>query len=283
MLKDQLLDMNYSILQLQNTFDRYDRLVNSDVNPLTREQYEKVRDELAYRIDKRNLLEERIKQEDILSERQLARASDSVDRLNKSLELLSQSIESLEVKAPISGQLSRIDAVVGQNIGRGVRIGQIDLLDDLKIRVQVDQYYSSDVVEGIEGKFKLDGQEYQVVVTKIYPEAVNGILSVDVDFIGEAPVSLRRGQTLTVELNWGVPKQALMVRKGGFYQQTGGRWVYLISEDGTRARKTDVRLGNQNPQFVEVLEGLQEGERVITSGYESFNNMDELIFTEPVY
>lgn len=281
-LKDQLLDMDYSIQDMQKKFDRYEVLVQGDVNPLTREEYERVRDELAYRKEKRDLLRERIRQEDILSERQLARSSDSVERLNRSLELLTQSVESLEVKAPISGQLSRIDAVVGQNIAKGVRIGQIDLLDDLKIRVQVDQYYSSDVVEGTQGKFKLDGVDYPVVVKKIYPEAVDGNLAVDVDFVGSAPANLRRGQTLTVELNWGVPKQALMVRKGGFYQQTGGRWAYLIAADGSQATKVDIRLGNQNPQFVEVLEGLQEGDRVITSGYDSFNSMDELVFDPPL-
>jgi HlyD family secretion protein len=279
-LKDQLLDMNYRILDLQKKFDRYEQLLGSKVNPLTQEEYEKVRDELAYQKGKRDLLEERIRQEDILSARQLERSNDSVERINKSLALLGKLVDSLEVVAPISGQLSSINAEIGQNIGRGVRIGQIDLLDKLKIRVQVDQYYASNVVEGTEGKFKLDGIDYPVVVEKIYPEVVDNAFTVDVNFVGSAPENIRRGQTLTVELNWGVPRQALMVRKGGFYQHTGGRWVYLISADGNSATKIDIRLGNQNPQYIEVLEGLREGDRVIISGYDIFNDMDQLEFSE---
>ncbi|MDY6983693.1 MAG: efflux RND transporter periplasmic adaptor subunit, partial [Pseudomonadota bacterium] len=262
MLRDQLLDMNYRIKLLETKFARYEQMMNSPNKPLTLEEYENLRDELAYHKDKRDLLQERIRQEDLLAERQLARANDSVERLNKSLELLTELVASLQVTAPISGQLSSISAEIGQNIGRGERIGQIDVLDKLKIRVSVDQYYASSVVVGTEGKFTLDGTEYPVVVDKVYPEVVANTFSVDVNFVGAAPANIRRGQSLTVELNWGVPKQALMVRKGGFHQHTGGRWVYLVSEDGRTASRVDVRLGNQNPQFIEVLDGLEEGDRV---------------------
>lgn len=281
-LRDQLLDMNYRIDELAKKFARYEQLVDSPNNPLTREEYERVRDELAYQRAKRDLLQERIRQENILAERQLARANDSVEKLNKSLELLARLVESLEVTAPISGQLSSISAEIGQNIARGARIGQIDILDKLKIRVAVDQYYASNVVVGTEGKFKLDDTEYQVVVDKIYPEVVENSFSVDVDFVGAVPDNIRRGQSLTVELNWGTPKQALMIRKGGFYQHTGGRWVYLVSEDGNSATRAEVRLGNQNPQYIEVLEGLQEGDRVITSGYDTYNDASLLEFSEPL-
>jgi HlyD family secretion protein len=282
MLRDQLLDMNYKIQELQKKFDRYEKMSASKVNPLTREDYEKVRDELAYLKSKRDLLQERIKQEDMLAAHQLERSNKSVESINKSLALLGKLVESLEVTAPIAGQLSSINAELGQNIGRGARIGQIDLLDRLKIQVKVDQYYASNVVVGTEGKFKLDGTDYPVVVKKIYPEVVSNAFAVDVDFVGAAPANIRRGQTLTVELNWGVPKQALMVKKGGFYQHTGGRWIYLVSQDGNTASKINIRLGNQNPQFVEVLEGLQEGDRVITSGYDSFNDIDQLEFNDPL-
>ncbi|HWK54183.1 MAG TPA: HlyD family efflux transporter periplasmic adaptor subunit, partial [Hyphomicrobiales bacterium] len=281
-LRDQLLDMNYKIQELEKKFDRYQRLSNSEHNPLTREDFEHVRDELDYQKDKRDLLEERIEQEDELSQRQLERANDSVDRLNKSLELLNRLVESLEVTAPISGQLSSIGAEVGQNIAKGQRIGQIDLLDKLKIRVQVDQYYASNVVVGTEGKFRLDGTDYPVVVDKIYPEVVENTFAVDANFVGPAPGNIRRGQSLTVELNWGTPRQALMIRKGGFYQQTGGRWVYLVAADGQSASRVDVRFGNQNPQFIEVLEGLREGDRVVTSGYDTFNGVTRLEFDAPL-
>ena len=279
-LKDQLLDMNYKINELEKKFTRYEQLSSSQNNMLTREDYEKVRDELTYQKGKRDLLQERIIQEDTLAERQLDRANDSVERLNKSLVLLSKLVDSLQVTAPISGQLSSISAEIGQNIGRGERIGQIDILDKLKIRVAVDQYYASNVVVGTEGKFKLDGAEHAVVVDKIYPEVVKNSFSVDVNFVGSVPDNIRRGQSLTVELNWGMPKKALMIGKGGFYQHTGGRWVYRVSKDGSTASKVDVRLGKQNPLFIEVLEGLQEGDRVITSGYDTFNDVAQLQLSE---
>jgi HlyD family secretion protein len=282
MLRDQLLDLNHRIRLLETKYERYERLIDSPNNPLTLEEYENLRDELAYYRDKRNLLEERIRQEDLLAERQLARANDSVERLNRSLELLTELVASLEVTAPISGQLSSISADIGQNIARGQRVGQIDVLDKLKIRVSVDQYYASSVGVGVEGKFSLDGVEYPVVVDKVYPEVVANAYAVDVNFVGLAPANIRRGQSLTVELNWGVPKQARMIRKGGFYQHTGGRWVYLVAEDGRSARRVDVRLGNQNPLFIEVLEGLEEGDRVITSGYNTFGDVMELEFSEPI-
>lgn len=281
MLKDQLLDLDYRILDLQKKFDRYEQLMQNSNNPLTREDYEKVRDELTYQRGKRDLLQERIRQEDLLAQRQLERASDSVERLNKSLGLLTKLVDSLQVTAPISGQLSSIAADVGQNIARGARIGQIDVLDKLKIRVEVDQYYAADVSVGTEGKFRLDGGEYAVIVSKVYPEVVDNAFMVDVDFVGPVPENIRRGQALTVELNWGVPKQAVMVRKGGFYQHTGGRWIYVLAEDGRTASKVEIRLGNQNPQFVEVLEGLKVGDRVITSGYETFNDIALLELDEP--
>lgn len=279
-LRDQLLDLDYRILELQKTFDRYEQLAQSEVNPLTREEYERVRDELNYQKAKRDLLVERMQQEEILAERQLERASDSVERLNTSLDLLTRLVESLEVRAPISGHLSSIDAQIGQNIARGARIGQIDLLDEFKIRAQVDQYYVSRIAVGTPGRFRLDGQEHQVRVSKIYPEVVNNAFEVDVDFVGGAPGNIRRGQTLTVELDFGESSDVLMVRKGGFYQQTAGRWAYLVAEDGLSASRVDIRLGRQNPQFVEVLEGLRAGDRIITSGYDTFNNMDLLEFTE---
>lgn len=279
-LRDQLLDREYRIQELQKTFDRYEQLVRSDVNPLTREEYERVRDELDYQKSKRDLLVERMDQEEILAKRQLERASDSVERLNTSLDLLARLVESLEVRAPISGHLSSIDAQLGQNIARGARIGQIDLLDAFKIRVRVDQYYVSRISVDTPGRFRLDGQEHAVVVSKIYPEVVNNAFEVDVAFLGNAPGNIRRGQTLTVELDFGETSDVLMVRKGGFFQQTAGRWTYLVAEDGRSASRIDIRLGRQNPQFVEVLEGLREGDRIITSGYDAFNGMDLLEFTE---
>jgi HlyD family secretion protein len=196
------------------------------------------------------------------------------------MDLLGRIVKSLEVRAPISGFLSTIDAQVGQSIPRGQRIGQIDLLDKLKVRVRIDQYYISRVDIGTPGHVSLDGKTWDVQVKKVYPEVKQSAFEADVVFTDAMPPSLKRGQSLTVELSFGTPSQSLMVSKGGFYQETSGRWVYLVAEDGRTARRANVRLGRQNPRQVEVLEGLREGDRIITSGYDTFNGVDELRFTE---
>jgi HlyD family secretion protein len=279
LLRDSLLELNYRITKLEQRYKRFKVLKTDDV-VLSDEQYEDVRDELEYLRDKRDLLKERIRQEDLLSEKQLGQANKSIDRLNMSLDLLTKTVESLDVRAPISGHLSSINAEIGQTIGPGQRIGQIDILDSFKVRAGIDQYYISKVAVGTKGKFSLEGNSYGIEVKKIYPEVVNNQFIVDMIFIGEAPEGIKRGQTLTTELSFSEAEECLMVKKGGFYQQTSGRWVYLISEDGKSAYRQDIRLGRQNPRYVEILEGLKEGDWIITSGYDTFKEADELIFAE---
>ena len=277
--KETLLDLNYQIQELEKKFKRYEVLKEEDI-AISEEEYEAVRDQLNYMKDKRDLLEERIEQENLLSDSQLEQANRSIKRTNLSLDILEKSVKSFEVRAPISGYLSSIDAEIGQSIPSGKRIGQIDLLDNLKIRIEVDQYYISRVAVGTKGRFTLDEQTYEVEVNKIYPEVKDNVFEADTIFVGEPPPGIKRGQTLTIQLSFSEPEKSLMLAKGGFYQETGGRWVYLISEDRKTAYRADVRLGRQNPRYVEMLEGLKEGDWVITSGYDTFNEVDELIFSE---
>lgn len=282
-LREALLDLDYRILQVEKTYERYEEIVSSGTDTaITREQFEQTADELGYLRDKRRLLQERIEQEKILSEQQLAQAEESIERLSLSLDLLNRIVESLEVRAPISGFLSSIDAQIGQNIGRGQRIGQIDRLDAYKISVRIDQFYISRVQVGTRGRFNLDGESYTVSVDKIYPEVENDAFTVDVTVDGLLPANLRRGQRLTVELSFSEPTESLMVSRGGFYQQTGGRWAYLVAEDRRSAFRAPIRLGRQNPRFVEVLEGLRAGDWIVSSSYDAFNDADELTFTEPI-
>jgi len=281
LLRDQLVDLNYQILKLEDKFRRYGALGQRS-GVLSEEEYKTIKDELEYRKNKRELLEERIRQEDQLSQTQLEQANKSVDRLNKSLDLLAKTVESLDVRAPISGYLSSIEAEIGQSIPAGKRIGQIDLLDKLKLRAGIDQYYIAKVQVGTIGKFTLEGKSYSVEVQKIYPEVKDDKFTVDLAFAGEIPAGIKRGQTITVELDFSESGKSLVVSKGGFYNQTNGRWVYLISEDRLSANRTNIRTGRQNPRDVEVLEGLREGDWIITSGYDSFNEVDTLMFEQPV-
>jgi HlyD family secretion protein len=282
LLRETLLDLDHQILDMEKKYRRYEALMKDGSNVLSQETFEIARDQLKYLRDKRALLAERIRQEDILSNNQVRQAKASIQRLNESLELLDRIVKSLEVRAPISGYLSTIDAQVGQNIGRGQRIGQIDLLDKFKVRMKIDQFYIARVEIGTRGHLSLDGRDYELTVQKIYPEVKNNAFEADVVFDGPAPETLKRGQTLTVELSFGSPSKSLTVSKGGFFQHTAGRWVYLISPDGRSARRVNVRFGRQNPREVEVLEGLKEGDRIISSGYDTFNDVDELRFSESI-
>jgi HlyD family secretion protein len=279
LLKETLLDLDHQILDMQSRFQRYEQLMKDGRNVISRETFETARDQLQYLRDKRSLMAERIRQEDILSTNQIGQAKASIERLNTSMELLDHIVKSLDVRAPITGTLSTLDAQVGQNIPRGQRIGQIDVLDKLKIRVKIDQFYISRVAIGTPGHLSLDGRGYQVRVQKVYPEVRQNAFEADVVFVDTAPDTLKRGQTLTVELSFGSPSQGLTVSKGGFFQHTAGRWVYLVSADGRSARRVTVRLGRQNPRELEVLGGLNEGDRIVSSDYEAFSDVDELKFS----
>ena len=280
--QDSLLDLDHEIIDVQAKFNRFDALI--EASPTARSpsrSTKRTRDRLKYLKARRALLAERIRQEDILSTNQMAQAKKSIARLNENMELLGRIVQSLEVRAPISGYLSTIDAQVGQNINRGERIGQIDLLDKFKIRARrpaVHQPRGGRYARARDPR----RQELGCQVQKIYPEVKNSLFEADIVFTEAVPDSLKRGQTVTVELSFGEPSQTLIVSKGGFYQQTGGRWAYLISTDGKTARHADVRLGRQNPRQVEVLEGLAEGDCVITSGYDSYNDVEELKFSEAI-
>jgi HlyD family secretion protein len=279
--KETLLNLNYQIADLERRYKRFQAL-GEHPSVISEEQFQALKDELTYKKNQKELLEQRIQQEERLTQIQLEQAKKSIDRLNLSLKLLAETVESLTVRAPISGYLSSIDAKVGQNIPSGARIGQIDLLDKLQLRAGIDQYYIAKVVQGTKGTFSLEGASYTVEVQKIYPEVKDDKFTVDMAFAGEMPKGIKRGQTVTVELDFSEAGKSLVVSKGGFYNTTNGRWVYLISDDRQSATRTNIRTGRQNPRDVEVLEGLREGDWIITSGYDSFREVDILEFPQAV-
>jgi HlyD family secretion protein len=279
--KENLLNLDYQISDLQLKYKRYQSMGESS-GLISREDYQRIRDELAYRKNQKELLQERIKQEERLSQIQLEQTNKSIVRLNRSLELLAKTVESLDVRAPISGYVSSIDAKIGENVVAGKRIGQIDLLDRLKLRADIDQYYIARVSLGTKGKFSFNGNSYEVTVQKIYPEVKDNKLSVDMLFSGDMPQGIKRGQTLTVELDFGETAKSLIVSKGGFYNQTGGNTVYLVSEDRQSASRMKIRTGRQNPRDVEILEGLKDGDWIITSSYEAFNEKEIVKFQQPI-
>ena len=279
-LRDALNDLEHQITEIENRYTRYQRLGTEGA--VSAEVIESTRNEVARLHGKRELLKARIERDDVLGRNQVVQAKESIERLTLSRDLLRRIVESLDVRAPIDGFLSSIDAEIGENIVPGRRIGQIDQLDAFKMRASIDQYYLSRVEVGTPGKTELDGKTYAVAVKRVYPEVVNAAFTVDIDFAGSAPPGLRRGQRLTIELSFGASTQSLFVERGGFMQHSGGRWVYLIAEGGASARRAPVRFGRQNPRYVEVLEGLRLNDRIVTSTYATFNDVDELEFTQAI-
>ena len=283
LLKDQLLDLNFSILELERLFKRHKALNDEQNTNLSREEFEATRDRLHYLKEKKALLEARIHQETILRERQGRQIDDSMERGSRSLEMLTQIMESLTLRAPIDGYLSSMDAQVGQSFSRGQRVGQIDQLDSFKVTANIDQYYISKVLQDQQGKFSFGGETYELRINKIHPEvAEDASFQVDLEFVGTVPDGIKRGQSLQIDLSLSASRTTNLVSKGGFYRHTNGRWIYRLSDDGSRAYRVDLIPGRQNPESFEVLEGLAPGDWIVSSSYDGFRDVDEVILNPPI-
>ena len=211
-----------------------------------------------------------------LQSTQLAQLRASTASLNQSLELANASLDALNLRAPVIGQLTAFSIQVGQSFTRGERLGQIDSAGRNKLRAQVDEFYLGRVTEGQIANAEVGGRAYRMRVSKIYPQVRNGAFEVDLQFVGQEPADLQRGQTVQTRLTLGDPAPALLIPNGAFYNETGGNWVFVVSPDGDSAVKRQVRLGRRNADFIEVLDGLDPGERVITSPYTGFAERDRL-------
>ncbi len=230
-----------------------------------------------YQVEKKRLADQVLKQDSISVKQELNQASQSYERTQNALNVMRKKVGDLVVRAPVDGQLTSLDAEIGQSKNKGERLGQIDVLSGFKVRVDVDEHYISRIYTGLLGSFTFAGKDYKLKIKKVYTQVTNGRFQVDMEFEGDVPQGIRRGQTLQIRLAFSDEVQALQVAKGGFYQQTGGNWIFKVSEDGKTAYKVDIQLGRQNPDFYEVLEGLKVGDKVVTSSYENYGNMQELV------
>jgi HlyD family secretion protein len=191
--------------------------------------------------------------------------------------LIKENIDNLTVKAPISGQLTSLNAEIGQSKTPGSRLGQIDAMDGYKVRADIDEFYIARVSKGLRATADIDGSEYKLSVDKVYPEVKDGKFEVDMEFAGKPPDGIRRGQTLQIRLQLSDRTKAMLLPRGGFYQKTGGQWVFILNSSGSEAVKRSISLGRQNPDYFEVLSGLKPGDKVITSSYDNFGDVDKLI------
>ena len=277
--RQRLMEIEYRAQIDRRNFERYASLSQEDlaaIMPL--QDYEKLRDNYEFNARKLDLTRETHRQDSLLAVDRVVQARAAVGRMERNLEIIRRRLDDLTVRAPVSGQLTSLVAEIGESKGSGTRLGHIDILDGFKVRADIDEHYIARVDRGQSGQFDHDGSPLGLVIRKVYPEVEEGRFKVDLVFDGEAPEGIRRGQTLQIRLELGDLEEATQVARGGFYQATGGHWAYVLEPSGDRAGKRAIRLGRQNPKVYEVLEGLQPGERVITSGYESFGeDMDVLV------
>ena len=247
-----------------------ERLISKEVYLQSREDYK-----LARR--KQSLISQRLKQDSIYRHVQMAQMEDNLNNMRKNVLLVRDRKNKLEVRSAIDGELGLLDVELGQNIAAGQNIGQINDLSDFKVQAQIDEHYIDRVRPGLSASFSRDGKTYLLRVRKVYPEVRNGTFRTDFVFVGERPAQMRSGQTFYVELALGKSQQATLIPRGTFFQTTGGNWIFVLDKSGRKAYRRNISIARQNPQYYEVTDGLEPGERVITSGYEAFKDNEVLV------
>ena len=247
-----------------------ERLISKEVYLQSREDYK-----LARR--KQSLILQRLKQDSLYRHVQMAQMEDNLDNMRKNVLLVRDRKNKLEVRSAIDGELGLLDVELGQNIAAGQNIGQINDLSDFKVQAQIDEHYIDRVRPGLSASFSRDGKTYLLRVRKVYPEVRNGTFRTDFVFVGERPAQMRSGQTFYVELALGKSQQATLIPRGTFFQTTGGNWIFVLDKSGRKAYRRNISIARQNPQYYEVTDGLEPGERVITSGYEAFKDNEVLV------
>lgn len=247
-----------------------ERLISKEVYLQSREDYK-----LAHR--KQSLISQRLKQDSLYRHVQMAQMEDNLDNMRKNVLLVRDRKNKLEVRSAIDGELGLLDVELGQNIAAGQNIGQINDLSDFKVQAQIDEHYIDRVRPGLSASFSRDGKTYRLRVRKVYPEVRNGTFRTDFVFVGERPAQMRSGQTYYVELALGKSQQATLIPRGTFFQTTGGNWIFVLDKSGRKAYRRNISIARQNPQYYEVTDGLEPGERVITSGYEAFKDNEVLV------
>ncbi len=275
-LQKTLSDLDFQLDQAKDAHDRNVKLYKDKVIPeadylKTKRDYEKLVRQREIEIESQKYQEENAKM-------QINQLEGTLASTQKNVSLWRQTLDNLVVKAPVSGLLSSMNIEVGSNISQGQNIGQIDDLNGFKMRVSVDEHYLSRIFVGLAGSMEFNGKDYGLKIIKIYPEILSGRFEVDMKFDSGAPEMVKRGQSAPIRLQLGQPSQATLLPVGGFFSETGGNWVYVVSDGGKRAAKRKITLGRKNPEYFEVLEGLQPGEKVITSSYENFGDNEVLEF-----
>ncbi len=272
---NQFTDVENGLIEAKRVYELNEKL--HEKGAIGRQDYESSKNNYEYQLERMKLAKQVLSEDSISSKLEIGQARDSYARTQSALELMRKKVGDLVVRAPIDGQLTSLDAEIGQSITKGTRLGQVDVTTGYKVRVDIDEHYISRIYNGQLGTFTLNNKAYNLIIKKVFTQVTNGRFQVDMKFDGETPEGIRRGQNLQIRVALSAEKEALLVAKGGFFQKTGGNWVFKVSDDGKSAYRVDVRLGSQNTEYYEVLEGLHPGDKVVTSSYDSYGDVEELI------
>ena len=275
-VKQEMLQLRVEVRRSKRAYESARELFAEKL--ISREEWLKAEEDYMLATDRLALVETRAKQDSLYRAVEIHQMEESLANMRLNMRMIRKRKDNLTIKAPIDGELGLLDVALGQSIAAGVKIGQINNLDSYKIEAFVDEHYIDRVVAGLQARFERQDESYETVIRKVYPEVRDGKFKTDFKFNGEQPANIRTGQTYYLNLQLGQPEEAVMIPRGTFYQKTGGRWIYVVSPDGSSAVKRPIRIGRQNPQYYEVLEGLEPGEKVVVSGYDNFGDNEVLIF-----
>ena len=282
-MEQQKMQLSLDILELQTEVKRKGRALESqrrlfDDGLIGKEEYLRSEEDYTLFCKKLEVTLARAEQDSVYRSVQIKQMRESLENMKLNMQMIRKRKDNLAVKAPIDGELGLLEVALGQSIGSGAKIGQINELGSFKIEAQIDEHYIDRVSAGLTATFERQNETYDAVIRKVYPEVRGGKFQADFKFSGEQPSNVRTGQTYYLNLQLGQPESAILIPRGTFYQKTGGKWIYVVDPEGGKAVKREIRIGRQNPQFYEVLEGLEPGEKVITSGYDNFGDNEVLVF-----
>ena len=272
---NQMAEVDNALAEAERIYNLNKKLY--DQKAIGSQEFRSSENTYHYQLRRKKLTEETLSNDSASGKLQISQMTESYARMRNALGLMRRKVGDLIVRAPVDGQLTSLDAEVGQSKNKGQTLGQLDVLSGYKVRVDVDEHYISRIFTGLTGTFDFAGKSYVLKIRKVYTQVSNGRFQVDMEFVGDVPQGIRRGQTLQIRIALSDETQSILLAKGGFYQKTGGNWIFKVSESGKTAYKTDIQLGRQSPDYYEVLSGLKPGDVVVTSSYENYGDMQELV------
>ncbi len=275
LLQRELINLDFDLIQKKRTYRQNEELYKDEL--ISKEDFLRSKEDYEMAVQLKNLSNKRFYQDSIFRKNQVAKISQNLNNMQRNLELIYQRQENLNIKAPVDGQLGLLNAELGENISVGQRIGQVNVLTSYKIKAEIDEHYIDRIRQGLSASFERQEESFDLSVRKVYPEVREGRFEVDLTFTGDLPSNIRTGQSYHIGLQLGETQQAVLIPRGGFFQSKGGQWVYVVTLDGKEAIKRNIKIGKQNPQYYEVLEGLEPGEQVVTSSYDTFGENDKLV------